>query len=215
MGALSISVVDIVAGVVILVSAGLAASRGLMRETLAILSWVLAGYLAILFFPTFRPMARGVISPAWLADAADFVVLFVIVLVPLSFMSFRMAEGVKKSEIGPVDRALGFVFGIARGLVVIGAAYIAFGYLVPPAKDPAWLTGARVYPIVQKTSVLLRSIVPNVGIGAPLVDGQTAGATVSPPAKAAASDNTTYGAAERRTLDRLLHATGAAKDSSR
>jgi membrane protein required for colicin V production len=211
MGALSITVVDLVAGFVILVSAGLAAWRGLMRETLSILSWIVAAYLAYLFYPTFRPMVRGFISPAWLADTVDFAALFIILLVPLSFMSFRMAEGVKKSEIGPVDRALGFVFGIGRGLVVIGLAYIVFGYLVPPAKDPDWLKGARVYPVVQKTSVLLKSIVPRVGIGAP-TDGESSGTATD---NAGGSDTKTYGAAERRTLDRLIQATGPAKDSSR
>ncbi len=215
MAALSITVVDLVAGLVILVSAGLAAWRGLMRETLAILSWVVAAYLAILFYPTFRPMVRGFISPAWLADTADFIALFVIVLVPLSFVSFRMAENVKKSEIGPVDRALGFVFGIGRGLVIVGLAYIVFGYLVPPAKDPPWLTTARVYPLVQKTSVLLRSIVPRVGIGSPLIDLPSAGTAAKAPDKAGTGDTKTYGAAERRTLNRLIQATGAAKDSSR
>lgn len=209
MTALSITVVDIVAGLVILVSAILATWRGLMRETLSIFSWVIAAYATLVLFPVFRPMVRGYISPPLLADLADAAGLFIIALVPLSFLSFRLAERVKSSEIGPVDRALGFVFGVGRGLIVLGVVHIVFGYLVPAGNDPTWLTQARVYPLMQKTGVLLRSLVPNEHIGAPVVEtAEPAKPTPRPPV-----DAKTYGASERRTLDRLIQATGAAKDS--
>ena len=52
----------------------------------------------------------------------------------------------KHSPIGPLDRALGVAFGVVRGLVIVGLAYMAFTYFVPIRKQPAWLTEARSLP---------------------------------------------------------------------
>jgi len=155
-----ITVVDILVVLAILVSAFYAAWRGLMRETLSIFSWAVAAYVTLRFFPTFRPMLREVVQPEWLADLGVFCGLFVLVLVPLSFLAFRFSETVKKTEIGPVDRALGFIFGVGRGLVVVGLSYIVFAALVPLQNHPAWLTGARLFPLIQNTSDVLLTLVP-------------------------------------------------------
>ena len=69
---------------------------------------------------SFSPCLAGIVEPPWLAWIAVFVGTFMIVLVPLSILTHRFAEIVKRSEIGAIDRALGFVFGIGRGLVIVG-----------------------------------------------------------------------------------------------
>src|SRR6185312_13312061 len=116
MGELSITAVDVVVIVIVLVSAGFAVFRGLIRETFAIIEWVAAAYAALRFTPVFRPLLVDYISPAWLEWIAVFVGTFMLVFIPLSIISHRLAERVQKSEIGPIDRSLGLIFGIGRGL---------------------------------------------------------------------------------------------------
>jgi membrane protein required for colicin V production len=117
-------------------------------------------------------MLREYVSPEWLADVAVIVGVFMIILIPLSYVSFRFTETVKQTEIGPVDRALGFVFGVGRGLVVVGLVYIVFSILVPLQNHPAWLTEARLFPVVENTSNVLLSLVPPPeGIGLIVVFG--------------------------------------------
>src|SRR4051812_26120910 len=107
MGELSVTTIDVVVIVVILVSAGFAMFRGLIHETFSILEWVAGLYVALRFTPVFQPLLNGVISPPWLERAAVFIGTFLLVFIPLSIMSHRLSEMVKKSEIGPVDRTLG------------------------------------------------------------------------------------------------------------
>lgn len=213
MGELSVATVDIVIAAVILVSAVYAAMRGLLRETLAIFSWALAAYLTLRVFPGFRPMLREYIAPAWLADITVIIGVFLITLIPLSYISHRIAQTVRQTEIGPVDRALGLIFGVGRGLVVVGLAYIVFSLLVPPQSHPAWLTQARLFPVVNNTSDVLLSLVPPpeeigldaLGILAPAAEEAPQSAENQP----GEAESQSYGAEERGALDTLIESSGA------
>ena len=210
---LSFTTVDIAIATVILVSAVYAAIRGLLRETLSIFSWALAAYLTLRLFPSFRPMLREYLAPAWLADVAVIIGVFLITLIPLSYVSYRIAHTVRQTEIGPVDRALGLVFGIGRGLVVVGLAYIVFSILVPRQNHPVWLTQARLFPVVDNTKDVLLSLVPppedigldELGIFTQL--GEELPQSAENPAEEAESQS--YGVEERGALDTLIESTGA------
>jgi membrane protein required for colicin V production len=209
MGNLSITVIDAVVIGVILLSAGFAMWRGLIHETFSIFEWVAGIYAALRFTPVFQPLLRGVISPPWLAYILVLFGTFLIVFIPLSIFSHRLSEVVKKSEIGPVDRALGLVFGLGRGLVIVGLGYIAFAALVPIRDHPATLTQARLFPLIRNTSEVLLGLVPGAD--------KAAGLDARGDARAEGRDGTdgakTYGASDRSALDNLIETTG--RDSSR
>ncbi len=87
--------------------------------------------------------------------------VFLAVFIPLAFLSHRISQGVKNSPIGPLDRAAGVGFGILRGLVIVGLAYLAFTYFIPIREHPRWLADAELLPMVQNTSEVLLSVVPD------------------------------------------------------
>jgi membrane protein required for colicin V production len=220
MAGLSITAIDVLVAIILLVSAGFAVFRGLIRETFAILEWVAAGYAALRFTPVFRPLLVDYISPPWLEWIAVFIGTFLLVFIPLSILSHRLAEMVKKTEIGPIDRFLGFVFGIGRGLVIVGFAYIAFAALVPLRDHPETLTKARLFPVIRNTSDILRSLVPGIGKANNGEDSQQASARATGPerrsvTKSASESATpkTYGASDRSALDRLFETNGGGKSS--
>jgi membrane protein required for colicin V production len=157
---LSLTAVDALLIGVIVISAGFAMLRGLIHETFAILEWVAGVYVALRFTPVFQPLFNGAISPPWLEWLLVFVGTFLLVFIPLSIMSHRLSAMVKQSDIGPVDRVLGLVFGVARGFVIVGLAYIAFSALVPVKDHPSSLTQARSFPLIRNTSEILRELAP-------------------------------------------------------
>ena len=209
MSAVHFSYVDVGVAGIVLVSAGYAIWRGFVSETLSIISWAAAAFAALYFGPSIAPHAKSLISPPWLATAASYLVVFVAVLIPLSFVSFRFAENVHNSPVGALDRTLGGIFGVVRGLAVVGLAYIVFSLLVPPRDHPGWLAHARLLPLIQSTSDVLLSLVPGHAT-------DTALDQINPPSTAEntrssappATPGKTYGAHERRALDRLIEATG-------
>jgi membrane protein required for colicin V production len=156
----SFSFADFLIVAIILISAGYAAWRGFLSETLSVFEWVAAAFACLYLGPYFIPLTHSLVAAWWLANLLAYAGVFLAVFIPLAFMSHRFAQSVKNSPIGPLDRALGVAFGIVRGMVVIGLAYLAFTYFVPIRQHPRWLAEARLLPAVQATSEALLSLVP-------------------------------------------------------
>jgi membrane protein required for colicin V production len=216
--------IDVLVVFVILVSAGFAMWRGLVSETLTIIDWVLAAFIALRFTPTFQPLLREMISPSWLEYIVVFIGTFLLMFIPLSILNHRLSEAVKKSDIGPVDRVLGLVFGVFRGLVIVGLAYIAFAAMVPLRDHPEALTKARTFPLIRQTSEVLLGLAPGRALGATKArPAASLSAAEKPPpapktegqAGQSGGPTKTYGANDRRALDRLIETTGAGQGSSK
>src|ERR1700691_635972 len=146
MGDLHFSFVDLLVVAIVVVSAGFAIYRGFVRETLSIFAWAAAAFATLYFGPAAAALLKDRFSPALLGIALGYVGVFLVVLIPLSFISFRFAEGVQRSPVGAFDRSLGFAFGVVRGLAILGFAYIVFTSMVATHEQPKWLTSARSLP---------------------------------------------------------------------
>ena len=123
---MSFSFVDAAVVLIIIVSTGYATYRGFVSETLSIFAWAAAAFASLWFGPWVVYLLHGVITPAWLGLVVGYAAVFLAVVIPLSFMSFRFSQGVKKSPVSALNGALGGAFGVVRGLAVIGIAYLDF-----------------------------------------------------------------------------------------
>jgi membrane protein required for colicin V production len=149
--------VDFVILAVLGLSGFFAAYRGFVNELLSIMGWGLAAVITAVLFGSIRGSVREMVEPDWFADIVGFVGLFLAVIIPISFVAYRVGEAARQSSIGPLDRSLGFVYGVLRGLVVASLAYMLFVWLSP--NRPQWMNDARLIPIVQRSSDVLASLV--------------------------------------------------------
>jgi membrane protein required for colicin V production len=144
---------------------------------------------------------------------AGYGIVFLVVLIPLSIATSRLAQGVQHSPVGFIDRVLGIAFGVVRGVVVLGLAYLVFTAFVPIRSQPKWLTTARTLPLIQSSSEVLLSLVPNShaqDVAPPTRKAQNQPAGGFPPVSSKPVKHVTrgYGVGDRRALDRLFEATG-------
>ena len=212
----SFSWVDLFAVVVVLGSAAYATWKGFIFETLSIVAWAAAAFASLYFGPWASERLHGLISPDWLAELAGYSIVFMVVLVPLSFASARLADGIRNSPVGPLDRLFGAGFGVVRGIVILGIAYLVFTAFVPIRSQPKWLTSARSLPLIQSSSEVILSLVPMHHEDAGAALAQKAQTPEKPPPQATSAAppippkraKKGYGVGERRALDRLFEATG-------
>ncbi|MGH6877572.1 MAG: CvpA family protein [Rhizomicrobium sp.] len=202
--------VDILVAGVIIVSTIMAVVRGFVRETLSILAWAAAAFAAVWFGPAVTSLLRPHISTPFAAPLLAYAGVFFIMLIPLAFASYRISHKVRHSRIGILDRGLGVPFGIVRGLALVGIAYLAVSLIIPRDQQPVWLTGARLLPVLQYSSGMMSSLIPDLRSAS--VDLDDAIETERSRARRSKPENTaqkTYPAADRRALDRLIENTGA------
>jgi membrane protein required for colicin V production len=64
------------------------------------------------------------------------------------------------SRIGALDRTLGFLFGLGRGLLIVVVAFLFFAWLVPPRTQPTWVANAKSKVVLQSTGDWLMSMLP-------------------------------------------------------
>lgn len=153
-----LTTVDFVVLGILFISGVIAWHRGFLKETLSVSAWLMAALVAVFVWPITKPFGRSLIQPSFVADILALIGVFFIVLIPVSFMSFRVSEMVKGSRVGPLDKSLGFVFGLGRGLLVVGLAYVIFSSLASADNHPKWLKEARLLPVVKGTADILKSL---------------------------------------------------------
>ncbi len=136
-------------------------ARGAVREIFALVALVFAAGLAIFGLPVFGPIFRDLIRPGWLGTAATLVVVFAIAFIALRLIGAGVARQVQSTQmLGFLDRSLGLLIGLGRGLIVLGALYLMFNAATPEDLRPKWITGARSWPVASNMGRLLESLAP-------------------------------------------------------
>lgn len=151
---------DLVLVIGIGVSAVYATMRGFVRETLSIIAWVVAVLAALYFGPDIADSLKPHL-PSGLGDIAGYLLVFLSVLLLLSFVTYHLSGSVKRSPVGPVDRVLGCLFGVVRGLAVAGIVYLLVAAVEPPSEQPNWMTQAELYPLVRHSGEMLDRLIPD------------------------------------------------------
>lgn len=152
--------VDLAIIAVLAVSALLAFMRGFVREILSIGAWVGAGFFAIWAFPFVVDRFRASIPNKDIADPVAFASVFLICVVFLSIISGMVGSLVRGSVLSGLDRTMGMVFGLLRGVVVISCAYIGAGLVTMPEHWPQPVQDARSLPYFYQGALTLVGLVP-------------------------------------------------------
>jgi membrane protein required for colicin V production len=155
-----ITLLDIVLIAVMLVSGLLAMVRGFMREVLSIAAWALAAVATVYAYAKLLPYAKQYFNNDIIAAVAVVGGVFVGTLILISIVTVRISDMVLDSRVGALDRTLGFLFGLARGLVIVVVAFQFFTWLVPDHSQPQWVKSAKSRVVLASTGQWLISMLP-------------------------------------------------------
>jgi membrane protein required for colicin V production len=156
-----ITLLDVILIGVMLISAVLAMIRGFMREVLSIAAWVVAALATLYSYGKLVPYAKGYVNNDIVATGAVVAGTFLLTLLVVSVVTVRFSDMVLDSRVGALDRTLGFLFGLARGLIIVVVAFLFFAWLVPSKTQPAWVANAKSKVVLQSTGDWLMSMLPD------------------------------------------------------
>jgi membrane protein required for colicin V production len=156
-----ITLLDVILLLVMLVSGLLALIRGFMREILSIGAWGVAALVTLYSYPRVLPLAKQYFASDSVAAAVSAGGVFLATLLIVSIITARISDMVLDSRVGALDRTLGFLFGLARGLVIVVVAFLFFAWLVPDRSQPEWVRSAKSKLVLQNTGQWLMSMLPD------------------------------------------------------
>jgi membrane protein required for colicin V production len=209
---------------IIALSAVFAFARGFVREALSIIAWGGAAVITLYGFNYVYATTMRFVTTPLLADLIAGAGLFVISLIGLTIMTGYIARFADSAALSPINRTLGLIFGLARGLVLVSLAYLVVDVSLPQNDRPPWIKEAKSERFLAKGAELLRTALPEslqvksaaVADGAHQAveraqEAQKAMRAYSSPASSTAKPGQetapSYKSGERSDMDRLIKST--------
>lgn len=128
---------DFVVMAILAVSGLLGLLRGLLKEVLSLMAYVLAFVAAIWWGPTVYGWLEAYIDTAMLRMGVAYAAVFLVVLLGVGLVNMTLAALIRTTGLTPADHGLGAIFGLARGLLIV-LVLVALGGYTPLPQEPWW-----------------------------------------------------------------------------
>ena len=149
---------DIVIIVIIVLSALISVVRGFVKETISLVTWVVAGILAFRYFAPLAGVLEPYVESSTIRNIAAFGFLFISTLVIGAIINFIMSQLVDRTGLSGTDKALGVLFGAARGVLIV-TVIVLLASLTPMPEAPWWQDSAMM-GFFQQLAAWLKGIIP-------------------------------------------------------
>jgi membrane protein required for colicin V production len=215
-----VNALDLAIIAIIALSAVFAFARGFVRETLSIIAWVGAAAITLYGFNKAYTVIVKFVTTPLLADLIAGAGLFVISLIVLTIATGYIARFIDGSALSPIDRTLGLIFGLVRGVFLVSLAYVVVDVSLPQNEWPPWIKDAKSERFLAKGADMLRNALPeslqikNAGLAGDaqrtLERAQDVQRAIRPepiPSQPAAGQAPSYKPVEQREMDRLIQNT--------
>lgn len=155
-------IIDIAVLAIILISSLLALSRGLVRETLSLVAWIGSFALAFYFYAALAPELTKLfgIKEQKLAEFISGVTIFLGALLVLQILAITISSIANGERMGIVNRLFGFLFGAARGYIIICAIYLLYSLVIKFDNQPDMVKYANTRPYMAWGSQKLYNVIP-------------------------------------------------------
>ena len=142
------------------ISAAVGFARGAVREIAALVALVVAAFVAIFGLPLFAPIFRQVVE-GWLGTVLALVVVFGLTYAILRLVGAGLARQVQRTQmLGFLDRSVGLLIGLGRGLLVLGVLFLMFNAATPEDLRPRWITESATWPLARNMGRLIERRAP-------------------------------------------------------
>ncbi len=149
--------VDIAIVAILLVSPGVGLLRGFIREVLSLAAWVVALWGAYQYAQAGAIWLISYIAPQPLRVMVAFALIFVIVLIAASFLGYLISRMLPISGISGVDRSLGMLFGVGRGILIVSLLMLAATFM-DLTTQPWWQESMLIHyflPVADELRALM------------------------------------------------------------
>ncbi len=143
---------------VIALSALISLIRGFVKESISLVTWIVAGILAFRYFSPMSELLEPFVTSPTIRSIAGFAILFVSTLIIGAIVNFIMSQLVSKTGLSGTDKALGVVFGGARGVLIV--TMIVLLASLTPMPEAQWWQDSAMVGYFQLLAEWVKGIIP-------------------------------------------------------
>lgn len=138
----------------------IAITRGFTTEALSLVAWVAAVVITLQGHPFIYPIIVEYVQPDFMASMISYAVLGILSLMIFKFVAVIAGRFIKESHIGALDRGLGALFGMARGMLIVSFLYLLTTPFYSPGNYPEWFEEAKSRPLIEYGASIINAINP-------------------------------------------------------
>jgi membrane protein required for colicin V production len=153
-----VTIFDYLVLFVLIASVVISTLRGLVKEILSLLGWIVAFVVANAYGAALAPLLPEVIPGATARLIVAFIALFLGVRILMGLLSLAIGAVVEATGLSLADRGLGGLFGLARGIVIVLAGVILCGMTAIPQQ--AFWRDALLSPIAESGARTVKPFLP-------------------------------------------------------
>lgn len=135
--------------------------RGLIKELMSLVAYVAAFVMALWWGPTVAGWLTSLMENSLLRSLAAYGLTFVAGLLGVGVINRLLAVLIEHTGLSSADRSLGMLFGVLRGVVLVGVMVVAAGYTQLPT-EPWWQESSLVKTAIDALIGIKSHLPPNV-----------------------------------------------------
>lgn len=151
---------DIIILVILGLSALIALSRGLIKEVLSIIGWVLGAAAVIYLLPVFTPITKEYISSGMIAGVVTAIFILILFMVIWIMLTGNIVSKIRSSKLGGLDRLLGLFFGIMRAFLLVILLYILINWMMPADRRPEIFKNSKYFNLAGEFATPIENLIP-------------------------------------------------------
>ncbi|MGM0516233.1 MAG: CvpA family protein [Pseudomonadota bacterium] len=152
------TVLDWILLAIVLVSTLIALVRGFVKETISLITWIAAFWIALTFSQPAATLVPEAVDIPSARNAIAFVALFVIVLILGGIISWSVSKLVESTGLSGTDRSVGMVFGLLRGVLIVAGLILLAGFTALPQEE--WWRTSTLIPQFQMVAEWILAVLP-------------------------------------------------------
>jgi len=155
--------IDLVIIGIIVLSALISLIRGFVKESISLVTWVVAGLLALRYYGPMADLLEPFINSVTLRQWVGGGILFVATLVVGAIINFIVSQLVSRTGLSGTDKTLGVVFGGARGVLIV--TMIVLLASLTPMPEASWWQDSLMIEFFQQLAEWVKCVIPADAVG--------------------------------------------------
>ena len=151
---------DVCILIVVAISALIALNRGLIKEVLSIIGWVLSVVVIIFMLPIVKPLMQHYVEDDIMATVASSILVFLAFFVIWIIITSRVVDKIRSSKISSIDRILGLFFGFVRAFILVILFNIMVGWIIPADEQPEIFKESKYFQLAGNFAEPIEKLLP-------------------------------------------------------